>query len=613
MITNFSKNCNKKNDASLKKGHACIRETANHINENDQFASPFLDNFELRPYQTECIESIENSTARRQAIVIPTGGGKTVIFASHALRHNSKTLVVAHRRELIQQTKETFLKLDPSCSVGIVMGKQNETNAQITIASIQTLARRNRLRQLPTDYDLIICDEAHHATADSYRRLFYRYGFIDLYACGIENASGLFPFFNENRKLLGVTATPDRTDKESLDAIFDEIVYRISIADLIPDYLSDFRCITRDAGVDISHVRSTAGDLNQEELGKAIEDGGLLDSLPNVITESLSDRKHTLIFLPTVDASIEATRILNEAGITAACVLGITPPEERKQMLTDFRDGKIRVLINCLVLTEGFDCPCIDALIVARPTKSGLLIQQMVGRGLRKSLGKKDCLILDLAFKRRQQDLISVAASGIFGGFQDLEFTREDMSILELIEFQKERAPLLQGLHNVLSQRIVKLESAQENVGIEVEKDDETDDMYDFQPVDIPANDISEGVLLLVDTAILRRICGVSANLGDVWTRLTHALAQTPSHMRTKPATDKQKSLLASRFDFDWNDLNMLNRADASALIGTLLDFEQPTLKQVRWLRYRGVPNASIPTTKAAAIQMISELWEREM
>ena len=613
MITNFPKNCNKKNDASLKKGHACIRETAIHTNEKDQFSSPFPDNFELRPYQNECIESIENSTARRKAIVIPTGGGKTVIFASHALRHNPKTLVVAHRRELIQQTKETFLKLDPSCSVGIVMGKQNETDAQITIASIQTLARRSRLRKLPTDYDLIICDEAHHATADSYRRLFYRYGFIDLYGCGVENAKGLYPFFNENRKLLGVTATPERTDKESLDAIFDEIVYRISIADLIPDYLSDFRCITRDAGVDISHVRSTAGDLNQEELGKAIEDGGLLDSLPNVVTESLSDRKHILIFLPTVDASIEATRILNAAGITAACVLGITPPEERKQLLTDFRDGKIRVLINCLVLTEGFDCPCIDALIVARPTKSGLLIQQMVGRGLRKSQGKKDCLILDLAFKRRQQDLISVAASGIFGGFQDLEFTREDMSILELIEFQKERSPLLQGLHNVLSQRIAKLESAQEKVDMEVEKDDETDDMYDFQPVDIPANDISEGVLLLVDTAILRRICGVSANLGDVWTRLTHALARTPSYMRTKPATDKQKSLLASRFDFDSDDLNMLNRADASALIGTLLDFEQPTLKQLRWLRYRGVPNASMPTTKAAAIQMISELWEREM
>ena len=96
---------------------------------------------------------------------------------------------------------------------------------------------------------------------------------IDLYAAGYENSKGLQSHYDPNRILLGVTATPERTDKENLDAIFDQVVYRISIADLIPDYLSDFRCITRDAGIDISHVRSTAGDLNQEQLGEAIEDG----------------------------------------------------------------------------------------------------------------------------------------------------------------------------------------------------------------------------------------------------------------------------------------------------------------------------------------------------
>ena len=140
----------------------------------------------------------------------------------------------------------------------------------------------------------------------------------------------------------------------------------------------------------------------------------------------------------------------------------------------------------------GFDCPCIDALIVARPTKSGLLIQQMVGRGLRKAPGKNDCIIVDLAFQRRQQDLISVAASGIFGGFQDLEFSREDMSILELIEFQKERAPLLQGLHSVLSQRLAKLEVEQEKE-IEIDAVDEEITEYDFPYID--PNVVSEGVM----------------------------------------------------------------------------------------------------------------------
>ena len=229
----------------------------------------------LRPYQHNCISAVEQSKARRKAVVIPTGGGKTVVFASYALQNNLKTLVVAHRIELIRQTQETFLSLDSSADVGIVMGKLNQTDNQITVASIQTLARRERLRQLPTDYDLIICDEAHHSTANSYRRLFFRFGLIDLYACGIENGKGIQTYWEPNRTLLGVTATPERTDKENLDAVYDEVVYRISIADLIPEYLSDFRCITRDAGIDISHVRSTAGDLNQEQLGQAIEDGGL--------------------------------------------------------------------------------------------------------------------------------------------------------------------------------------------------------------------------------------------------------------------------------------------------------------------------------------------------
>ena len=561
----------------------------------------------LRPYQLDCISDIEQSTARRKVVVIPTGGGKTVIFASYALQHNLKTLVVAHRVELIRQTQETFLSLDPSADVGIVMGKFNETDNQITIASIQTLSRRNRLRQLPTDYYLIICDEAHHATADSYLRLFFRFGLIDLYACGIKNGKDIQTYWDPNRTLLGVTATPERTDQESLDAIFDEVVYRISIADLIPEYLSDFRCITRDAGIDISHVRTTAGDLSQEQLGQAIEDGGLLDGLPDVVNESLSDRQHILIFLPTVAASIEATRILSEAGIKASCVLGITPPEERKQTLKDFQSGKIRVLINCMVLTEGFDCPCIDALIVARPTKSGLLIQQMVGRGLRKAPGKKDCMIVDLAFQRRQQDLISVAASGIFGGFQDLEFSRQDMSILELIEFQKERAPLLQGLHSVLSQRLAKLEVEQEKE-IEIDAVDEEITEYDFPYID--PNVVSEGVMLLLDTALLRRVCGENIDVSECWKLLTQALARTSSYMRTQPATEPQKNLIA-KFGLDFDDLDVLNAADASAIISTFLAFEPPTDKQLGWLRWKGVPDGSMPKTKKTAMKMISDLSAR--
>ena len=127
----------------------------------------------------------------------------------------------------------------------------------------------------------------------------------------------------------------------------------------------------------------------------------------------------------------------------------------------------------------------------------------------------------------------------------------------------------------------------------------------------LPSNSLSEGIMLLVDTAMLRRICGKATNLGDVWTRLTQALARTPYSMRTKPATEKQKMMLSARFDFDSDDLEMLNPTDVSALIGALLDFEQPTIIQICWLRYRGVPDASMPTTKSSASQMISDLSAR--
>ena len=135
-------------------------------------------------------------------------------------------------------------------------------------------------------------------------------------------------------------------------------------------------------------------------------------------------------------------------------VVGKTPRSERQQTLNDFAAGDVRVVVNCLVLTEGFDCPEIDALVIARPTKSGMLIQQMVGRGLRKAEGKSDCKIIDLSFRRRQQDLISVASSGLFGAFQDLHFEAPEKSILELIALQKRERSISTDPREPLSSRL---------------------------------------------------------------------------------------------------------------------------------------------------------------
>ena len=155
--------------------------------------------------------------------------------------------MISHRREIIHQTVKTVEQVT-GIQPGIVMGKENEIAADTIIASIQSLARRSRLLQLPEDVDLIVIDEAHHIAADTYKRLLYRYGLIDKFTCGINNAKGITPVFSKHRELLGVTATPNRTDEIALDPFFDAIPFRLSTLDLIPEYLTDFSCLYSEHG-----------------------------------------------------------------------------------------------------------------------------------------------------------------------------------------------------------------------------------------------------------------------------------------------------------------------------------------------------------------------------
>ena len=370
--------------------------------------------YEDRPYQSECLDALGVSAVHRNLLVLPTGAGKTYIFSRYRTQIPGRTLMISHRREIIHQTATTVEHIT-GIHPGIVMGKENEVAADTIVASIQSLARRSRLLQLPEDVDLIVIDEAHHIAANTYKRLLYRYGLIDKFTCGINNAKGITPVFSEHRELLGVTATPNRTDEIALDPFFDAIPFRLSTLDLIPEYLTDFSCLTVNTGVDLSGVRTRKGDLVEGQLGEEMLRQGLIAELPRVIDDYLTDRDRILIFLPTVATCEQAVSELCFAGIEARCVVGKTPRSERQQTLNDFAAGDVRVVVNCMVLTEGFDCPDIDALVIARPTKSAMLIQQMVGRGLRKAERKSDCKIIDLSFRRRQQDLISaqaVASSG---------------------------------------------------------------------------------------------------------------------------------------------------------------------------------------------------------
>ena len=573
--------------------------------------------YEDRPYQSECLDALGVSAVHRNLLVLPTGAGKTYIFSRYRTQIPGRTLMISHRREIIHQTATTVEHIT-GIHPGIVMGKENEVAADTIVASIQSLARRSRLLQLPEDVDLIVIDEAHHIAANTYKRLLYRYGLIDKFTCGINNAKGITPVFSEDRELLGVTATPNRTDEIALDPFFDAIPFRLSTLDLIPEYLTDFSCLTVNTGVDLSGVRTRKGDLVEGQLGEEMLRQGLIAELPRVIDDYLADRDRILIFLPTVATCEQAVSELCFAGIEARCVVGKTPRSERQQTLKDFAGGDVRVVVNCMVLTEGFDCPEIDALVIARPTKSAMLIQQMVGRGLRKAEGKLDCKIIDLSFTRRQQDLISVASSGLFGAFQELHFEAPEKSILELIALQNEKEVYLERLVNNLAAVVEKKRETERGESAVTEEEiremtDATEEIHLPDWAFISLNTV-ESIVLLLDTAMLRDLLGDKVSASDFWKRFASKFSDTSPTMRDKPITTAQVSLLAKLLNVPIEDLNILNRAGASALIGTLIAMEPITDKQHFYLsEVMGFGETDIPATKQEAIELIGILKTEEM
>ena len=562
---------------------------------------------DLRKYQHEAVEALMNSTAMRKLLVIPTGGGKTVVFSHYIREKNARTLVVAHRREIVSQGINAIQRVNPDKSVGMLMAENKDFESDIIFASIQTLAYRKNLKQLPDDIELIIIDEAHHTVADTYKRLLYRFGLCDADTAGHDNIEGVEPNFRKGRELLGVTATPRRTDKIDLDKCFDELTHENAIIDLIPDYLVDFRAVTVQSGVDLSDVDSNRGDLNEGQVGDAMIGAGYMKEFPRVIEKYAQDRKHILVFLPNVRTTVEAWEHLQLSGIPSDFVTGGTPKDRRADILKKFGTGEIRVLCNCMILTEGVDIPSIDAIIMARPTKSATLMQQMIGRGLRKADNKENCLLIDLAYERRQADLISVASAGIFGDLTDIHLKHPEMSMMELIKFQRERYPKILNLRNILEQRIEQLE--QEEEVLELPEADAADKTNTAPPYF--QNLIPEDVLLLLDTSILRKLCG-EINLHAVWKELVVSLKRTNPFWRTQASTEPQRKLLV-RAGLDKEMVAELNKADASAIIGALKKYEKPTTKQINLLANRfGVTGDAVPATLKETSDLIDKLFQAQ-
>lgn len=337
----------------------------------------------LRPYQKEALDAILENDAKgisKQLVVLPTGAGKTILFSQlPIIRPNTiPMLVLAHRAELLEQAKEKILASNPHLTVEIEQADRKAGHADVVVASVATLGRNNtpRILEYPKDYfKAIIIDEAHHAAAQSYRRV------ID--------------YFN-SPYILGVTATPQRSDSTRLTDVFQEIVYYKSIQDLIEDgWLSPLVGYRVKTKTDITKVEIQHGEYNQSQLEDEINNpernACIVASYNN-----LANATKAIVFAAGVDHAQSLFSAFAKNGTSVRIILGTTPPEERTQILSDFKSGEVMVLINVGVLTEGFDEPSLQTIIIAKPTRSTLLYTQIVGRGTRLFEGKPHCTIIDI-------------------------------------------------------------------------------------------------------------------------------------------------------------------------------------------------------------------------
>lgn len=344
---------------------------------------------ELRPYQLDAIDAALSdfeSGLSKLLIVIPTGGGKTIVFSNIAKRTlPGRTLILAHREELIDQAIGKLYQ-----ATGIIAGKEKaEFRARledgVVVASVQSM-QGDRIKRWPVDhFEMIIVDEAHHILAASYKRI-------------LAHFSGA--------KVLGVTATPDRGDKQCVGKFFEKISYQIGLPNLIDQgYLVPIVSKTIPLAIDISAVSSSVGDFNASGLDERL--GDMLPSIAENIKKHAAWRR-TLVFVPLIVTSHKFVAACKAAGLRAEHVDGNM--DDRADILRRFANCEFDVLSNAMLLTEGFDDPGIDAICVLRATRSRALYCQMVGRGTRLASGKKDLLLIDFLWHHEKHSLARPAS-----------------------------------------------------------------------------------------------------------------------------------------------------------------------------------------------------------
>ena len=388
--------------------------------------SELPETFAPRPYQAEAIRALISAwqgANNRLAVVLPTGAGKTVVFANLisellAQLGGRRALVIAHREELIEQAAAKIRAVRPDLLVGVVKAERDEhQDADVIVASIQTLAVARR-REAIENIGVVIVDECHHAAAPSYMTVLEHFGAW----------RGL--------PVAGFTATMTRADGGLAD-VWQEVVFTLDILEMIEDgYLCDVRgkrVVVE--GLDLDAVRTRAGDLQDGQLGQALEDSDAGPVVAKAYREHAADRPG-VIFTPTVATAQAMAEAFTAGGIPAAAVWGDMSRDDRAATLDAYRRGDVQVLANCMVLTEGFDAPWTSCAVIARPTKSAGLYCQMAGRALRLHPGKRDALILDVMGASTRHKLASIV--DLTG--REVVMADEDQTLREAVRETEEKA-----------------------------------------------------------------------------------------------------------------------------------------------------------------------------
>ena len=359
-----------------------------------------LPSITLCDYQETCVQRVLDAYQRQPRggsalLILPTGAGKTITFAEIARRLGLTTLIIAHREELLTQAADKFHLIDPTAIIGQVGAGRHEWGAPVTVASIQTISRSEHLKALPRfGYQLVIIDEAHHSAADGYRTV-------------LKTLPEAF--------VVGVTATPDRLDRQNIESLFGEPVFSAGIVDMVAQgYLCDLRAIAVKTATSLDDLHTQAGDFKQDELEEIIDTPERNARVVRAYLEHARGRQ-ALCFAVTVAHATHLAETFVEAEVHAAVVSGQTPPEERRRLLHAYECGTLEVLCNVGVLTEGYDHPATSCIILARPTQSRTLFVQCLGRGARLAPGKRDCIILDITdncLKHRLQPVTLSLALG---------------------------------------------------------------------------------------------------------------------------------------------------------------------------------------------------------